>query len=286
MPLPDVLPVLGLEGIVLLQGGHAQREKGVCAMEAVAWLAGEPHSDHPTCTCPVIGAFLRSWNDGIRDDETRTRLIRPLLPIVLNTRSTKAVELTRSYLALDWLVRVQAPAWLSLRDDLKAHAVALRGLTPLTDTTSCGAAQKALNAARDAAGAAARDAAWAAARAAAGAAAWDAARDAAGAAAGHAAGDAAAAAAWDAARDAAWAAARDAAWAAARDAARDAAWAAAWAAAGGAAGAAARAAAGAAAGAAARAAAGAGAGDALKPTVETLQVSAADLVRRMCAVQP
>ena len=71
----------------------------------------------------------------------------------------------------------------------------------------------------------------------------------------------------NAARDAAWDAsiyaARDAAWAAARAAARAAAWAAARDAAGDAVGAAAR--------------------DALAPTVATLQESAVDLVKRMCA---
>ena len=265
MNLPGTLPMLGLEGITLKAGGHDSRAAGVCAMEAVAWLAGEKHSDQPSCACPVIASFMRNWNDNIKDDTTRTNLLRPLLPLLVGSRSTKAVELRRSYLALDWLARECAPTFLSLRDDLKAHAVALRGLKPLTDAKSCKAAQKTLDAARDAAGAAAWDAAWAAARDAAGDAArdaaWDAARDAARAAAGAAAGDAAMAAAWDAARDAAWAAAWDAAWDAAGDAAmaaaRDAAWAAAWDA----------------------------ARDALAPTVTTLQASASDLVRRMVAIK-
>ena len=162
--LPAVLPLIGLDGIVLKSGGHESRESAVCAMEAVAWLAGEPHSDHPQCACPVIGAFMRSWNDTIHNDDTRTRLLKPLLPLLIGTRSTKAVELQRSYLALDWLARVQAPAWLSLRDDLKAHAVVLRGLKPLTDTESCLAAQATLDAAWAAAGAAAGAAARAALR--------------------------------------------------------------------------------------------------------------------------
>jgi hypothetical protein len=169
--LPDVLSLDDLNARVLAVGKHNDRSDGLCVMEAAAWVAGEPHSDHPHCVCPVIGAFLRNWNDAITDDETRTQLLRPLIPVVLNTRSTKEIELQRSYLALDWLARVQAPAWLSLRDDLKAHAVALRGLAPLTDAKSCRAAQAALAAAWAAAG----DAAWAAAG--------DAARDAARAAA-------------------------------------------------------------------------------------------------------
>ena len=247
--LPDVLPLLGLEGLQLAEGSHTRRSQAVCAMEAVAWLAGEAHSDHPQCACRVIGAFMRSWNDALPTDEDRARWLRPLLPSLIGTRSTKAVETKRSYLALDWLAREQAPAWLSLRDDLKAHAVALRGLAPLTDAESCRTAQATLAAAR----AAARAAAWDAARAAAGDAARDAAWDAARAAA--------RAAAWDAARAAAGAAAWAAARAAAGDAAWDAAWAAAW------------------------DAARAAAGDALRPTVVLLQASAVELVKRMVAIK-
>jgi hypothetical protein len=155
MTLPVVLPMLGLEGIVLRFSSHPSRATGVCAMEAVAWLAGEPHSDHPSCACPVIGSFMRSWNDALPDDDTRTRLLRPLLPLILNTRNI-AVELERSYLALDWLVRVNLPEWLDLRDDLKAHAIALRGLAPLTDEASYRASIETLQTATFAASAAAK----------------------------------------------------------------------------------------------------------------------------------
>ena len=166
----------------------------MCVMEAVAYVAGEPHSDHPQCACPVVGAFLRSWNDAIQDDATRTALLAPLVTRLVGSRSTRAVEVVRSDLALDWLVRVQTPAWLDLTPALAPHAEALRRLAPVVGS-GIAAAQPTLDAARDAArdaaGAAAGAAAWAAARAAAGAAAWD----------------AAGAAAWAAARDAAWAAA-------------------------------------------------------------------------------
>jgi hypothetical protein len=48
MTLPAQLPPLGLDGIVLKSGAHDSRESGVCALEAVAWFAGLPHSDR-TC---------------------------------------------------------------------------------------------------------------------------------------------------------------------------------------------------------------------------------------------
>ncbi len=238
------LTIEDLETMTLGHGGHFTREEGVNAMEAVAWLAGEKHSDAPECASNVIAAFLRSWNDSLPTDEDRQRLLRPLLPLVVSSRADNATELWRSYMALDWLVRVHTPAWLSLAG-LHDHAEALIALDEITGPATMEKALPAVNTSRDAAWHV-RDAAGAAVRAAA----WDAARTAAGASARDAAWAARAAArdAGAAVRAAAWAAAR-----AARDAARD----------------------------AARAAARTGAGDALLPTVAELQVSAQDLVRRM-----
>jgi hypothetical protein len=225
----------------LHHGGHSPGER-MCAMEAVAYIAGEPWSDHPQCASPVIAAFMRSWNDSLPDDK-RNALLLPLIPKLVGTRGTPELEERRSLMAADWLVRVHTPAWLRLAK-LDAQADMLERLPEITSMAQVPSIRGPIEAVRKDA-AAARDAAWDAAWAAA----WDAARDAAWAAAWDAAWDAAR----DAARDAAWAAARDAAWDAAwdaaRDAARDAAWAAAW--------------------------------DALKPTTEKLQASALELIERM-----
>ena len=48
---------LNLETITLEKGAHASFAKGVCAMELVSYIAGEPFSDHPKCTSPVLAAF-------------------------------------------------------------------------------------------------------------------------------------------------------------------------------------------------------------------------------------
>ena len=176
-------------------------------MEAVAWLAGEAHSDHPACVCPVLGAFVRSWNDSL-DDAMRQKL-KPFIPRMVST-STDGRSEERAWMCLDWLTRECAPAFMDLTPALQSHGAALRvlpeitshaGLTharPVLKAARAAARAAAWDAARAAAGAAARAAAWDAARAAAGAAAWDAAR--------AAATDAAGAAAWDAARAAARAA--------------------------------------------------------------------------------
>jgi hypothetical protein len=177
--------------------------------------------DHPSIS-RVIRSFSIAFNDGIKDDQRRTDLLKPYAVKILGTKTNAADEETRAWMATDWLVRVHTPAWLDLAG-LSEHAASLRSLAPLTSSEIALAAQQTIRNAADAsyaAGAAAWDAAWAAA----GAAAWDAAGAAAGAAARAAAGAAAWDAAWAAAGAAAWDAAWDAAWAAARAAAGAAAW--------------------------------------------------------------
>ncbi len=199
-----------LEKVPLKQGSHYTRGDGMCALEAVAWLAGETHSDAPQCVCPTIRRFIVNWNDSLPTDEDRNRLIRPLLLKMIGTNTTSKDTLKRSYMVADWMARELVPSWLELA---KINTTALRALAPIVDTDTAKAAEPALFAAQKAAYAA-RAAAWDAARAAAwdaaGAAAWDAAGAAARAAAGAAAMAAARAAAWAAAWDAAGAAAMDA----------------------------------------------------------------------------
>jgi hypothetical protein len=103
-----------LDKMVLHSGGHSSFTAGHCAMEVVAYIAGEKRTDHPVCTCPVIAAFMRSWNDRISNDETRTRLLKPLLPLLVGTRSTKAVQTRRAWMAADWALRVRTPALLRM----------------------------------------------------------------------------------------------------------------------------------------------------------------------------
>src|SRR5882762_7811859 len=101
-----------LQSISLKVGSHDPNST-FCVMEAVAFVAGEAWSDHPECSCPVISAFLRSWNDGMRSDEERDRLLKPLIPRLIGTKN-KLLEERRSLMAADWLIRVHAPVWLRL----------------------------------------------------------------------------------------------------------------------------------------------------------------------------
>jgi hypothetical protein len=236
---------LDLTALHLAKGSHPDRSNGLCLLEAVAWWAGEPHTDRPACVSPVLADFGRSLNDALSGDR-RQELVRfvPLLPGTNRDGKDEA----RGYLALDWLVRVFTPGFLGLRPGLADAAAELRSLAPVVDLSTAGTAGPVVRSARQRASAA-----------------WD--------AAGAAAWDAAKAAAWDAARTAAGAAARDAAWAAARDAAGAAAWDAAWAAA--------RAAAWVAAWDASTAAAWDAAKAALQPAVDALQASAIQLYAAM-----
>ena len=204
-----------LDSIHLKSGAHSSWEEGVCAMEAAAFIAGEPHTDHPICVDPVIGAFMRSWNDGLSSDEDRDRLLLPLIPLTIGTAGSPELQDRRAIAVADWAVRTLTPAWLRLVPSLVQHADTLANLEPLDTIGALQAATAGPIAAarKDAAAAcnAARDAAWNAAGNAARDAAWNAAWNAAGAAARDAAGDAAGDAAWNAAGAAAWNAAGDAA---------------------------------------------------------------------------
>jgi len=155
-----------LSRITTLKSGSHDPNDGValCVMEAVAYVAGEPWSDHPACACPVITAFMVSWNDGLPSDADRARLLLPLIPVLVGTRGSRALETRRANMAVDWYIRVQTPAWLRLAG-LTTQAEALEAFPELTDFASVPSLKPTLDAIRqDAAAAwyAARDAAEAA----------------------------------------------------------------------------------------------------------------------------
>ena len=66
---------------VLSRGKHRNPRKGACFMELVSFVAGEPWSDHPSCTHPLLGSLARLVNDHT-SDAARPRLA-PLIPSVI-----------------------------------------------------------------------------------------------------------------------------------------------------------------------------------------------------------
>ena len=173
-------PLHTLDSLVLQRGNHTTREEGVCLLEAVAWWAGESHSDHPAGVSPVLAAFGREWNDGMRSDAERVQLVQYIL-LLAGTAGDPDADARRAWMAADWLIRTHLPAWLRLAG-LRDHAAPLAAL-PVVGPETAEAAYPMIHAARAAASDAVGDAAEDAVADAAWDAAGDAARDAAGAAA-------------------------------------------------------------------------------------------------------
>ncbi len=71
---PDLMPLLS-------RGKHRSPKKGACFMELASFLAGEPWSDHPSCTHPLLASLARDVNDHV-EDYARSRLA-PLIPEVI-----------------------------------------------------------------------------------------------------------------------------------------------------------------------------------------------------------
>jgi hypothetical protein len=86
--------------IRLSKGKHASPSEGACVMELASMLAGEPFSDRPATVCPVVGGFLRAYNDRI-DDERRQDLYRYASEVV-GTRAPADVERARERRCLEW----------------------------------------------------------------------------------------------------------------------------------------------------------------------------------------
>jgi hypothetical protein len=89
---------------------HHRPEDGVCVMELVSMLSGEPFTDEPSCACPVLAAVLRASNDRF-DDAARQRLYR-YASAVVDSRGDQAIIERRIALCVD-AVRAQAAgaAW-------------------------------------------------------------------------------------------------------------------------------------------------------------------------------
>ena len=98
-----------LATIHLDKGSHPDDGRG-CLLEWTARFAGEPVTDHPVCTSPVLAAFGIAWNDTL-DDETRQRLV-PYIPRLVGTAGDPKADQVRAWMATDWLIRTVTPTWL------------------------------------------------------------------------------------------------------------------------------------------------------------------------------
>jgi hypothetical protein len=106
----------------LSAGSHLPND-GFCAMEMVAFIERLNHSDAPSCTCPVIAAYVRGINDAM-DNKDRQRLL-PYLPRLVGTVSPEHEQARAECLA--WhAITVFAPPALHAAG-LHEHAEKLAG---------------------------------------------------------------------------------------------------------------------------------------------------------------
>jgi len=131
-----------IEQYPLQRGSHPSRDDGMCAMEMVAWLAGEAHSDEPECACPVLASLVRACNDAM-SDPARNRYLRPLVPQLVQTRADAAVEHRRGIAAIDCLVRRLLPRWLDQHHRFE-EARLLRHMAPIKSLSHVRAATRAI----------------------------------------------------------------------------------------------------------------------------------------------
>ncbi|MBV8940720.1 MAG: hypothetical protein JO240_03205 [Solirubrobacterales bacterium] len=80
--------------VKLTPGRHPGPHLGACVMELASMLAEEPFTDRPATISPVIGAFLRTYNDGL--DDGRRQDLYPLASLIVGTASGRAVERERA----------------------------------------------------------------------------------------------------------------------------------------------------------------------------------------------
>ena len=145
--VPARLALFLSSNVILKYGPHPKpkdEEKlpdEACAVELTSWLAGEPWSDRPVCSCPVLSAAVRSRNDRFgTDDVQRTRFLRDVVPALVGSKCDRATELARAYAIVDWSVRDRVPALLHALGQV-SDATALRALAGIDSTVTANAAR-------------------------------------------------------------------------------------------------------------------------------------------------
>ena len=116
----------------LAYGSHASPEEGLCAMEFVALLAGEDHSDAPVCVDPPLRRFSIGLNDRLPDDLRQE--LRPYLARCIGTADDGRTE-ERRWLLVDFAVRIAAAEAQEVAG-FKQNAERLRSLPRIVDRES------------------------------------------------------------------------------------------------------------------------------------------------------
>ena len=94
------MPIVSHQTIKLSRGKHRSPEDGACVMELASMLAGEQFSDRPASVCPVIGSFLRAYNDSI--DDFRRQDLYAYASRVVDSHASKDVQRARAMRLSEW----------------------------------------------------------------------------------------------------------------------------------------------------------------------------------------
>jgi hypothetical protein len=130
VPGAGALPAL--DDITLETLPHGRRGLRLTLLELAAWFAHEPHSDAPASVSPVLATYARWFASALDDRRRQTlkdrarRLIGTSRPVPARLASgpppLSPEDSERAWLATDWLIRVQAVAWLRLAGLTEAAA--------------------------------------------------------------------------------------------------------------------------------------------------------------------
>ncbi len=115
--------------IKLSKGKHTSPEDGACVMELASMLAGEQFSDHPASVCPVIGSFLRAYNDSV--DDSRRQDLYGYASRVVGTRSSADVQRARAERLLRWAAELRQRRWTRVLLPPRLRAIGLHRHPPL-----------------------------------------------------------------------------------------------------------------------------------------------------------
>ena len=104
------MALVSYQTITLGMGRHASPQDGVCVMELASMLAGEPFNDRPQSVCPVIGSFLRAYNDRI--DDARRQDLYTYAAKVVGSRGSQDAQLARAERLRAWTLELRWNQWL------------------------------------------------------------------------------------------------------------------------------------------------------------------------------
>jgi hypothetical protein len=110
--------------IKLSSGKHASPQQGACVMELASMLAGEPFTDRPATACPVIGSFLRAYNDSV--DDHRRQDLYGYAARVVGSRAGIIVQRDRAERLAAWALEVQRRRWTRFLPLARLRTIGLR----------------------------------------------------------------------------------------------------------------------------------------------------------------